>query len=553
MNNKDTKQNQLNTGKSRSAQIIIYLLLHCVLMAIAWQNDLTVFLIFFAFVPLFILLRQPSYNYNERLQLHIFSFIAVFVAIYLITYWIRNVNAGSHFATVMVGAITVYLPYLGAYFIRYRLKRSVIVSALAFCFIWLIAEVLHALNILGLPYGNLGHLLGALPGLVQWYAITGSLGGTAWILLVNLSIFYIIKNLVKKSKPDKIRLVHVFLLILSILLPPFTSLIIQKRQKQNLETGIQVIAVHTSMDVFEFKYNVQPSDLVDMYIGQSRPQVDTSLKTIIFWPENAITGDIYFSSPDSSLAVNMIREDLISQTSAVLVTGAIIDKIVDPPAKEEYTPGILYDSLAGMHYRHYNTALLLKQDESASIKIKKRLVPFSEEIPPHRIFSPIVKLVPNLADLSFSRGNNYTTVFSFFGDQARTSPIICYGSTFSPFVAQEMLASRSNFMAIILNEGWMKSKKAYTHFNWFAVCRAIENRRFTVKSSNEGISAIINCNGRVLERVEGPHPGVIKATLRANNSFTFFTKNHKAILNAILILSIAGMVWVLAGRHRPKP
>ncbi len=545
MPNKTTILNQISSGRFRGSLIIIALLLNCLFLTLAWQNNNTIFLVLVTFVPFFLLLELQSPDYNQRLQLHLFSFLAVFISIYFIIYWIRNVDPGSHLATVAVRAITVYLPYLSAFFIRFGLRRSAVDSVLGFCFTWMITEVLHDLNILGLPYGNLGHLFGGKPAIIQWYSITGSSGGTAWILLVNFSIYYFLRSLFQRKNSPRSRVRSSIVLAITALAPPIFSLSIPKMEIQCHKTDIRVLALHTSMDVYKYKYEASPLDLVGEYIDQTSPSLDTSVKTIIFWPENAITGDILYSQPDSSMAIKKIKHELVRQPCINLVTGAIVDNIVTPPRKDVYAPGIMKDTISGKHFRRYNTALLLKCNQPTETKIKKRLVPFSEEIPPNPVFAPLVKLVPNLEGLSFSRGEQDTVVFSFFGDRARTSPIICYGSTFSPFVAREILASNSNFMTIILNEGWMKSKKANAHFNWFTICRAIENRRYAVKSSNEGISSIIGCDGSVLNSLEGPLPGVIKSSLRINNSFTFYTKNHKGILYGILIVSIAGLVWII--------
>jgi len=521
------------------------------MLILAWQSDATVYVALLAFVPVFLLLEHPSLNYNERLLLHIFSFLAVFIGIYYIISWIRQVDPGSHFATVLLRALTIYIPYLTAFFIRFRLHRSADHAALGFCLSWVIIEALHDLNILGLPYGNLGHILGATPGIVQWYAFTGVLGGTIWILLTNFSVYLFIRKLAIDRRKPKKWTISVVLPLFIIVIPPVVSYYMMNKPSDCRKTAMKVAALHTSMDVFDYKYDTSPAELLESYIEQTEIILDTSEQTIIIWPENAITGNINYDQPDSSETVRVIRERLLDHPGTTLVTGAIVRRTVDPPKPDEYAPGIIHDSVSGKYFRRYNTALLITGNKPVVIRTKKRLVPFSEEIPPGRIFAPIVRLVPNLAELSFSRLPNDSTYFNFSGNQNRTSPIICYGSTFSQFVASEIHNTGSNFMVIILNEGWMKSNKAYRHFDWFAVCRAIENRRFLAKSSNEGRTDFISCKGRIIDSITGPVSGVISSSLMINTKETFFTKYHHMIITCIILISAGFLLWIfLNKKHR---
>ena len=50
-------------------------------------------------------------------------------------------------------------------------------------------EYLHLNWDLTWPWLTLGNVFASMPGMVQWYSITGTLGGTAWILLCNFLIY----------------------------------------------------------------------------------------------------------------------------------------------------------------------------------------------------------------------------------------------------------------------------------------------------------------------------------------------------------------------------
>jgi len=266
----------------------------------------------------------------------------------------------------------------------------------------------------------------------------------------------------------------------------------------------------------------------------TKQKIDSSESNIILWPENALTGDICLNDLSSSKAIVSLKKKLQDFPGTTIITGAVVEEIVDSPAEGTYAPNIMFNHDSSYYFKRYNTALRISQNIPAEIKYKERLVPFSESLPTRKIFSPMVSRVSNLAELNFSAADSENPAFSL-DHGIRTSPIICYGSAFSSFTANEIRGTKSSFISIVSNEGWMKSKKAFNHFKWFAICRAIENRRFLAKSSNEGISALIDEKGEILESISTIEPGVITAKLQANDEYSFFTLHYKYVYILIMI------------------
>lgn len=509
------------------------------LLIFSWHTNKTTFLIFFAFIPVFYFLDKPSRTYNDQLKFNILSFLSVFFWVYFTIYWIHPINSMSHFFTTLVSSTILFLPYLLAFSINPSNSKSPSKSIVTFISAWIVIELLHDINILGFPYLNLGHVLASHPKLIQWYSIVGSVGGTFWILLVNLTLYSWIINFTKKQKSKKYYIKQLSLTLL-VFVPPILSISIIKNDENIKNTSVEIIDVRTSVDVYDYKYEVPPDTLLKEYIITTKKSLDTSSYQIIIWPENALTGYIYFNSIDSSPSIQKIKNELIFNPKKYLITGAVVDEIVGKPDENIYAPNILYNKEKEQYFKRYNTALYISYSQETKIKTKKRLVPFGEKIPPQKIFSPMVKLLPNLADLNFSSLDEEYPVYSIPEKNVQTNPIICYGSAYSSYVANETLTAKSNFLVVILNEGWMRSKKAYNHFNWFSICRAIENNRYLIKSSNDGISAIIKQNGEIEDYFMGKGDAVVKGNLKINNKSTFYTKNHKIIV--ILFLLISGIV-----------
>jgi len=375
------------------------------------------------------------------------------------------------------------------------------------------------------------------------------------------------------------------------------SLISYRSPAKTTATDINVIAIHTSMDVYDYKYEVTPEVLLEHYLRNSKSiqEVDSSMSmqeadpsksiqevdsstsmqeaylsmslqeagpsdlsidpatspiNIYFWPENALTGDLFVDSLEESNTVAIIRRDLLQNPRDMVISGAIVEHVVEPPGPGSYHPRIMYNEKKDYYFKRYNAALYIRADVPPDMKIKKRLVPISAVIPENKIFAPLVSVIPNLEDLNFSPGENTYAPFGFAGGKYRTSPVICYGSAFSSLTADEVKHSGSDFLALILNEGWMKNRKANRHFNWFAICRAVENRRFLVKSSNEGISAFIDSKGNVIDQLSGSANGAIRTNLRVNDRQTFYTRFHTFILFGILIAGAVSLIFII---YKGKP
>ena len=59
----------------------------------------------------------------------------------------------------------------------------------ALIFFWISIEYLHLHWELAWPWLTLGNVFAAIPEIVQWYEFTGVLGGSMWVLVINILFF----------------------------------------------------------------------------------------------------------------------------------------------------------------------------------------------------------------------------------------------------------------------------------------------------------------------------------------------------------------------------
>jgi apolipoprotein N-acyltransferase len=163
---------------------------------------------------------------------------------------------------------------------------------------------------------------------------------------------------------------------------------------------------------------------------------------------------------------------------------------------------------------------------------KVHLVPFGEFIP----FNEQLRGLISFFDMPMSyvnKGNNSQMPFKLEkrGETA-ISPLICFDIAFSETVRKSNISSK--FMVNISNDTWFgNSIGPYQHLD-IARARAIENNKWLIRSANDGISAIIDNNGTIVDKLSKGERGVLNGTLQFIDEPSFYSKFGHGI---ILVLS----------------
>ena len=181
----------------------------------------------------------------------------------------------------------------------------------------------------------------------------------------------------------------------------------------------------------------------------------------ILWPENSVDVDP-FRNPEVFEALNSYKVPLI--------IGAIVGRDND----------IL------------NTSILWTK-ESQNVYIKQHLTPFGEYIPLRSLASKISPFVDDVRD--FSPGNE-STIFTV--DKAKIAPVICYELLDDRIL--EKAAKSSNLLAVQTNNATFGDSAQSAQQLQITRIRAIEHSRNILSVSTTGYSAVIDYNGKVLQK-----------------------------------------------------
>ena len=167
---------------------------------------------------------------------------------------------------------------------------------------------------------------------------------------------------------------------------------------------------------------------------------------------------------------------------------------------------------------------------------KTNLVPFGEFIPFESFFRKFdLRIITNNIS-SFSRGNSREIIeiknefqkFSFL-------PLICYEIIFSGNLTKNF---NYDFILNISEDGWFgKSIGPKQHFA-HSIFRAIENGRYIVRSSNNGMTAIINPIGEIVEKIDYEDEGFIDFKERRDIKRTIFSIYGNKIFIILILLYI---------------
>jgi apolipoprotein N-acyltransferase len=191
---------------------------------------------------------------------------------------------------------------------------------------------------------------------------------------------------------------------------------------------------------------------------------------LIAWPESPapfIDDDPRFQQALVSIA---------RQEQTPLVVGAIGVSIAEP--EQGVAPG---------GYRIYNSALVVGADGARVGRYDKiHLVPFGEYIPFRRLLFFAHALTGNVGETD--RGTE-RKVFRLNGH--RYGVFLCYESVFADEVRQ-FAQLGAEVLVNLSDDGWYGDTSApWQHLN-MARMRAIENRRWLLRDTNNGVTAVID-------------------------------------------------------------
>jgi len=142
---------------------------------------------------------------------------------------------------------------------------------------------------------------------------------------------------------------------------------------------------------------------------------------------------------------------------------------------------------------YYNSIIALGQQQSEYFK--QRLVPFGEFVPFEGALRGVIEFF-NMPMSNFRTGSD--TQGLLISDTAKILPLICYEVAYPDLTRQH--AKASDMLLTISNDAWFGASIGPLQHLQMAQMRALESGRWMLRATNNGISAIINPRGHIVER-----------------------------------------------------
>lgn len=449
-----------------------------VLLGLSWPPLPLPFLVFPAF---FFLFRLVDLCDSAR-EAALWSYPAFVIWNIITTYWLVMATVAGGIAAILANAAVMTVPFLGIYLAQKHLTKSWLIGLIQTSF-WISYEYLHHHWDLAWPWLSIGNAWSNIPELVQYISATGYLGISFWVVLTSAIAYQGAKRTSRKLG---------FITIAAALLFPLVSLLQLPWLNTESDESLEVVVVQPNFDSYldygGFASARQSLELM-MHLTDSAGTDNTKLA---IWPENGLYPNVA-SREVNNPATNSIKPVLKAKSrnsNSTIIAGT---RYYEYFPQDSAPPLSRYSG--DTPYLTYNAALAFQPDSTMEIYRKYNLVPIVERVPFVHFLDAI-----DVGDWVDWR-NNQGFGKGYEPDQfqvlsTKTPALICYDSVFPSWV-REFVTRGAGFITVITNDGWWGDTSGHEQHFAYARLRAIEFRRWVVRSANNGISGIIAPDGSI--------------------------------------------------------
>lgn len=239
---------------------------------------------------------------------------------------------------------------------------------------------------------------------------------------------------------------------------------------------------------------------------------------VVIWPEAALPL-LYHHAPNLMDALQQNAE----QTGSDLITG------------------ILYDTEQDQRRVVHNSAAVFGSNQQ--LYHKRHLVPFGEYVPLEDWIRGTIEFF-NLPTSFIRPGPEGQP--PLVAGQLSWAPLICYEIVYPQLVADS--AGDAQVLLTLSNDAWFGKSIGPLQHMQMAQMRALETRRYLVRGTNTGITAIVDPSGQITARL----PQFEQATLTGKVTARTGTTPYM-VIGTWGVLALAALMLIAAWRLQRKP
>lgn len=207
------------------------------------------------------------------------------------------------------------------------------------------------------------------------------------------------------------------------------------------------------------------------HLEQTRELLNEGDVDLVIWPESAYVRGIRRPLPVSS-------RPIVQEMPVPLLFGASSTAEVD-----------------GRKVKSNSVFLAGEDGMIRAVYDKNLLIPLAETLPLGSVLPLLARLFPHAEEFAAAR----TITALDFGPWRLATPI-CYEAIRPEFVRRMMTETHPHLLVTLANDAWFgDSHEPWLHLG-LAQLRAIEHRRWLVRATNSGVSALVDPAGRIVAR-----------------------------------------------------
>ena len=516
---------------------LLSVLLFALLMWMAWPAGGFAPLLFIAWIPLLWLeykvVEQKRIGNNARLfWWSYFGFLLFNLAT---TWWIYFASGGGMAGAVLSNSLLMAAVFNLFHWVHRRLGNFFGYTMLLVG--WTVFEYLHLDWDLSWPWLNIGNGFAAWADMVQWYEYTGTLGGTLWILIVNILLFLFISKAEFRTKKNS------FITLSIVLLPLLISFVI-KSNVDDTGKSIEAIAIQPNIDPYNEKFSgMSSAEQVKKIIRLAESKITPKTKLIVA-PETAIPDAIWLADIPEHPSVLPFMDFAKKHQGVHFLCGFTALELYVNPTKKSATARQLSNEEA--YYDAYNAATDFYDSTNFPMHYKSKLVPGVEKMPFPAFFGYFEDFAIDLGGTAGSLGSKKHPTILPVGEGVIAAPVICYESIYGDYVG-EYVRQGANLICIMTNDGWWENTPGHKQHCQYARLRAIETRKNIIRSANTGISCFVNSKGEISDATKWWTDDIIRKEVFIHDGQTFYTRHGDYIGQiACLIVGLLMMITILS-------
>jgi apolipoprotein N-acyltransferase len=568
--------------KKRTNKYLLLSVLSGILLSMGWPSTGFPFLLLTAFLPLLYIENEARSNNQPAIKkrvLFLYFYTGFFVWNLLTTWWIAYATFfGAAFAIVF-NSLFMAIVFLLFHITRNAAGRTAgYFSLVAY---WVAFEYLHLNWELSWSWLNLGNGFANYPSLVQWYEYTGTLGGSAWILIINILIFATLLPVASYQLPVASikRKLYIIILILVIIIPLCISLYSYKTYSES-EEKIEAVAVQPNIDPYHEKFGgLSLEEQLGRMLSLAEKKVTKNTNLLVF-PETALSEGVWENRLQEEPSVLVLKDFIKKFPQLKIVIGMSSYKAYTESSEKSETARKFSEDKGW--YDAYNTAMYMDSTSEIQLYHKSKLVPGVERMPYPGLLRFLDKYSINMGGITGSLGMqedrtpfkstiydlrstnekilNESTIYDLRSTNKKNlyaketeliiAPAICYESVYGEFMSRYII-NGGNLLCIITNDGWWGETAGYRQHFQYARLRAVETRRSIVRSANTGISGFINQKGDIIMKTCWWKSDAINNKLSINNKQTFYVRYGDYSGRIFLLISAIIILYTVVSCQLP--